>query len=526
MTSSLRIGRLHNEYLAPRDHPAPERLRSDLDEAARRYVPESCGQALSVMLDPSDPSVWVIERISVDLLMDVTVLPAEQIAAIWARRMAESVVKTMARGEDGERVMRFPNRAAYLVHFLRDLAGGNAWSKWHYGQFDSLRGLPLPAAIREALFREPELAEPALLQLMKSNALKRVLSGLSDHDHALLLELCALQQAAPSRDCFESTLEVFRAHGRRGPSLALEVYLHVRMEHPEYVAGEVWGAVRHVLTIAKWAQQSRLGSILAELERNQLSQIMAGLPPDEQETGSFLYFQTGAHPELLERVAETAQAETHDKTATAPRNEKGITWDFQSSFGGVFLLLAALVQSRELMRVYGREEDAHLRYLLLLACMSKDTTEAWRDAAFWLAAGLDETPDAVALQQVLQREKLEPGEYDLLAGDMEAFNISGRELFPDVSLGEALSKDLATGAAALMRGLARSLPGLARARAEYLQRNILSGPSRITVGPGRILVQPSPRPLQIIVRMAGLHDTNFELPGKSGAKVTIRFDEE
>ena len=527
VTSSLRIGRLHNEYLAPRDHPAPECLRSELDEAARRYVPDSCGQALSLMLDPGDASVWVIDRISVDLLMDITILPAEQIAAIWARRMAESVVKTMASGEDGERVMRFPNRAAYLAHFLRDLAGGSAWNKWYYGQFDSLRSLPLPAAIREALFREPDLAEPALLQLMKINAVKRVLGCLSGRDHELLLELCTLQQAVPSWDCFQSTLDVFKGHGWRRPLPALELYLQVRMEHPEHVAGEVRGAVGHVLTFQKWAQHSRLSTILEQLERNQLAQIMAGLPPEEQETGSFLYFHAAANPELLEKIDEIAQAETaHEGMVTASGSETGSTSHFESSFGGVFLLLVALAQSRELMRVFGREADTHLRYLLLLTCMGTHAADAWRDPAFWLAAGLTEAPDAVAFQQVQQREKLDPDEHDLLAGDMETFNIAGRELFPGASLGDALGQDLATGAAALMRAFARNLPGLARSSPEYLWRNILSGQSRITVGPCRILVQLTPRPLQIIVRMAGLHQMNVELPGKPGTQVTIRFDEE
>src|SRR5256886_17494260 len=42
-----------------------------MDDLARKYVTESCGRALGALLDPNDLSVWVIDGLQVDLLIDV-----------------------------------------------------------------------------------------------------------------------------------------------------------------------------------------------------------------------------------------------------------------------------------------------------------------------------------------------------------------------------------------------------------------------------------------------------------------------
>ena len=84
---------------------------------------------------------------------------------------------------------------------------------------------------------------------------------------------------------------------------------------------------------------------------------------------------------------------------------------------------------------------------------------------------------------------------------------------------------MALAAATLMRSFARRLPGMGKSSAEYLWNNVLSGEARITVSPGRILVQLAPRPLQIVMRMSGLHDAAFRLPWQE-IEVTIRLDEE
>jgi hypothetical protein len=76
-------------------------------------------------------------------------------------------------------------------------------------------------------------------------------------------------------------------------------------------------------------------------------------------------------------------------------------------------------------------------------------------------------------------------------------------------------------AAVLLRGFAQRLPGLGRSSFDYLWRNILSGEGTITVEPGRILVALGPRPLEIVLRMAGLHELGLVPPWTPETEVVV-----
>jgi len=80
-------------------------------------------------------------------------------------------------------------------------------------------------------------------------------------------------------------------------------------------------------------------------------------------------------------------------------------------------------------------------------------------------------------------------------------------------------------AAILIRELARRLPALSAASVRYLWANILEGPARILPGEELIEVILSARPLQIVLRMAGLHERVLELPGCPGRSFVLRFEE-
>jgi hypothetical protein len=110
--------------------------------------------------------------------------------------------------------------------------------------------------------------------------------------------------------------------------------------------------------------------------------------------------------------------------------------------------------------------------------------------------------------------------------DIAFFNSYAGELLPDFVPDPDLRKRLVTAAAVLVRTFARGLPALSGSSIEYLWRNVLSGDSRITVEPHAITVRLKPRPLQIVLRMAGLQESQFELPWLADTRITVRFDEE
>ena len=519
MTSTLRIERLVTTYLVPLDHPAPQQLRAEMDDLARKYVAESCGRALSALLDPNDPSVWVIGDVCLDLLIDVHAAQPDDIASFWASRIAASVAKVISGGGDGVRVLHFVNRAAYLARFLRDLASGTAWDQWYYGQFDSLRSLPAAAAIREALFREPEEAEPALVHLYQTKELKLVAGCLTGLDHRLLLQLCSPAETPPTGECFAAVIRAWVESGAGSGASDLELYVQMRSNHPEHAPAEVRSGIVHLNAIAGWIRHSQFNSIMAALRNGLVPETVKHLPSQEQESLLFLYSLCAAEPAWIESLSALEEAGPPPPAAEERSSGRadGIT-RFRSSFGGLFLVLPVLIENQGLLRLYGNAEDKVLRYLLLLACCGPHSASAERDPALLLAAGLDEAPENAELQQARLRHKADNRGQETGEETIEFFQTHMAGFCADAGM----RTELAWAANLLMRGLASRLPGLSKSSAEFLWRNVLAGDAWFTVSPGMILVELSSRPLEIVMRMAGLHELTFRLPWSPDREVRIR----
>lgn len=522
MSHILSVDRLVSTYLVPQDHPAPSQVRRDLDEVVRKYINDFCGRALSALLDSRDPAVWLIDRVTVDVLMDLSAAEPEEVAAFWAEKIAESVARTITQGEDGERVMRFANRAEFLAYFLRDLADGTAWSKWYYHQFESLRSLPAAAAIREAMLREPDQAEAALLHLLRTNCISGVAGSLSKADQEKLVQLCSAEEVMPGKKIFGAMLEAWGSaavHLRR----PLDLYLAMRDRHPEFPPAEVRSAVRHALAVEQWRHSRQLAEILAALACNRLSPILAPLTA-EHETLLYLRFLTSEDPSLPDRIAELARVQ--DSTGVEKENlaAKGSEYSrcFASPLGGVFLLLPALIANRDLLAAYGGAEDAVLRYLLFSACLLTNSAESKFEPALAAAAGIETEPEPLVPPQSRPRASFSIDDRDLLPEDLQCIEAAGTGCWPGITLGLSMRSQLVLSAAVLLRSFARRLPGLGRSTFNYLWRNILSGGAMITVSPGRILVELAPRPLEIVLRMAGFHEMRFMPPWMAETEVIVR----
>lgn len=524
MAHSLTIDRLISTYVVPRDHPAPEDVRRELDALARKYVAESCGRALYTRFDPRDPSVWLIEKISLDLLMDLNAAEPDKVAGFWAGKIAESVARTIASGEDGERVMRFANRAEYLAYFLRDLAAGTAWKKWHYRQFESLRSLPASAAIREAVSREPELAEAILMHLVRTNRFAGVTKSISEKDKGILLRLCSPEVAPPGQKCFQIacakwiTLPVDTTD-------ALNLYLKVRSEFPELVSAEVRGAAQYLTIVTQWAQSSQWDEILADITAGRLPQGSQSTDAQARETARYFISLASKDPVWPSRLAEVAafvsRKEINSIEKPTPTSAKK-DLRFSSPMGGVFLLLPTLIANRALLAAFGAVEDAVLRYLLLGACVQQSVGEFCEDKALAVAAGLTDTPKSFFLKQACSKTTFDRSSVDLLPED----TAGARPCWQDIDLEPAFRAEMATAAAVLLRSFARALPGLGRTSFDYLWKNILSGQSVITLSPDCILVELAPRPLEIVLRMAGLREFSFTPPWLPDAEILITFGQD
>src|SRR5690349_11111393 len=205
----LSIGRLAIEAQIPRDQPLPPGIALRLEAMAREQLQPSLAAALAPLCPDNDPSVWVIRRLDLDFLVDAG-WDRDRMTRRWAREFTQSLTGILHGPLDGN-VLRFPDRASYLACFLRDLAADRAWGKWYYGPFRSLQNLPRSAAIREALAREPAIAEPALIALSAQRGVDALCRALTVPDAAKVLALIRSEPAAAqaTAESIEAAIEVW-----------------------------------------------------------------------------------------------------------------------------------------------------------------------------------------------------------------------------------------------------------------------------------------------------------------------------
>jgi hypothetical protein len=358
VTDTLRIERLASTYLVPRDHPEPQRLRADMDEVARRHISECCARAMSAVMDPADPSVWVIDEVRLDLLLDVHSRSPEDIADFWARKIAATVRRVLADGADGVGVLRFADRAAFLAHFLRSLVENRAWESWYFAEFSALRSLPLGASLREALLREPRHAEGALMQL-SPRALTSVVQAWSRVDEELVVGCCA-DGASYSVDGLKRVLRMSRS-GSWTETRLTGWYLRIRAECLEMAAREAAGAAENMARIAQWSRGGELRGIVEACVQGLLPLLLPG--PGDVEIVAMLrqIAATGGAPLVGSLLTDVSQLNSGRGDAAEV---------FETELGGVFLLAVVFAETRALWGVFGRPEDAGLRYLFMSCACS------------------------------------------------------------------------------------------------------------------------------------------------------------
>ena len=138
---SLRVERLRNTFVTPRDLPRREQACARIESSVAQSGADELARRLDEVLDPADPSVWVIRRLRLSFAMS----DPRQAGELWARGIAEGLRRQIQTGADGFNVLRFADRAAYWASMLRDLARGQA-ARWWNGPLEGLRMLDFGGA--------------------------------------------------------------------------------------------------------------------------------------------------------------------------------------------------------------------------------------------------------------------------------------------------------------------------------------------------------------------------------------------
>lgn len=374
-SNRLHIRRLHAQCLVPNDHPAPQRIKGRIEEAVAQHL---LGQTLSGLLSKwfsaADESVWLIRRLELDVAVNAA-WEREQVTRVIAMQIARMLGATLQHETGDENVLRFANRAAYLAHFLTDLAQGTAWGKWYYESFAGLRPLSTSAALRTAICDQPDTGQEALLQLA-DHELKRVLRILTSQDARRILDSLAAQKVGASQfQCCEAAWAVWRSSPPDSFTSAdewcqvLHLFVTASREQPD--AGGV------ALKKASMALV-RLAQLLATRSTEQNQQLMSALTDSDVSSLHGIVGEPVAERLMpLLRcpsawVREVIEALLAPQTGQARAETAGSRRD--TSFGGILLLLPLL---DELPLVEATSGWAHadeaaaitlVRFLLLVKC--------------------------------------------------------------------------------------------------------------------------------------------------------------
>lgn len=413
MDNTLTIGRLNGRYTLPAQHPQPERVRAHLDDVVRKDGTAVIGRLLEQTLPADDPSIWLIRRLDFTLLADVGRLEADELGQLWGRQVTQTIVQAIAHGPDGQNVLCFPHRAAFVAQFAADVADGAAADKWYYQDFAGLRHLLPGQVIREAIVREGATAVAILRHLAQSSRLERILRALSDADAARLVEILP-DAAATDRPAWDQIVAVWPSVARpengrvATPKNQLRLWLAAAEQSP---TAPSLTAVTHLLHLADVLKTTAdpLG-VARHVGRGELAAAVALARQSGARDGleSLPTWQAAAagDSDWLAAIVETLVP----ATAVRPMPSPGQT--FMSSLGGLFLLLpimldlripdllADLTQRRkgaegeEESSVQPRSAASHLLYWLALKCLGGARAARWRDdPALLLALGLEEAPD-------------------------------------------------------------------------------------------------------------------------------------
>jgi hypothetical protein len=463
---------------------------------------------MASVLDGNDPSVWVIRSLQIDLLLDVRAASPEEVARFWATNIAVGVAQVLAAGEDGDAVLRFSNRAAFLAYFLHSLAEDRAWHRWYFREFDGLRSLPRGAAIREALLREPAAIDAALVELERTGRLAKVTSALTPRDSMRILACCA---SATDCTATEWMQVVQRLPGVELPSSLLGIYARIRCVYAELDLSSAASAARHLEVILRWRTAGRLDAMMDAATRGAISKPDG----DVSDLDTFLFLRAVVEEQGHYALTPLSHLAGHHDAPTVGNQQA-------TAASGAALLCAVLVETPPLLAVFGDPEQKYLRYLIFLMCFTPKLGDAWREPALRLLAGVSDLPESGAFVTV--PVPVLPAELAETALPEDVAWFGARELIPDVPMDAELRNAVTVCAAVLMRAFARTLPALGGSSIEYLWQNVLAGEGRFVRGANGVEAHLQPRPLQIVLRMAGLHDRTLHVPWLDPPILTIHFE--
>jgi drug/metabolite transporter superfamily protein YnfA len=379
-TSRLQIQRFRAHYLVSSAHPWPERVKAHLDDTVTHHLSQTLSTLLSPWFSDADPSLWLIRRLQIALDVNAG-WERESLARAWAAQIRRWLDTTLRAGSDGENVVWFPDRAAYLGRFVVDVTQGRAWSKWYYEAFEGLRPLPISATLRTAICDQPTVGRAALLQLPASE-LQQVLRALTASDARRILDGIAADASQEDEvRCLQAAWSVWESvEGTSDTGIeewhrALRIYLQASRGMADVGGPPLRGAVLALLCLARCllhGAMARGQEVLVALVQEDLSALYLAAGTADAEV---LLPWRRCSPAWVREVGETLLAR---RTGQATDQRATVEGPSYTAFGGLFLVLPLLDELPLVNATHGwpDTEDAAavalVRFLLLVKCCGRN----------------------------------------------------------------------------------------------------------------------------------------------------------
>lgn len=526
------VGRLLMRIAGDRSRPPPQAP----DPAG---VSTAFAEALSPLLDPSDPAVWVVRRL--ELRTRSGTADAAGIVAAMAAALRAAVARVL-RGETVDGVVRFADRGAWLAALLWDHARGDARGRWGYARFAYLDALPREWVPRQLFAAEPDMVWPVLVRLHSERRLVAWLGAIGE-------------KGARGVEPF-----LFGKHARGGASgkdvVAALVHALMRAVAAGIPVESRRAALFAVVECLAGGSIAAAPNRTALLAARTIAAARVNRAARPADTASF----TSADPRRAEEAAAASRPDmqrpgyaSHRRhPAHQPRDDKIV----ETAYAGVVLLWRS-VRALEIDTLLDDDAGGARARLTLAACLAGPNREtAWADPALhWLTGfspGARDRPlagDAKLARRFVNHmvDRARPGCIDRVtqqcgglavvqdmasedwlaltprraparrieamrdpAVDIDFFGVSrSRGRRPWVVLARAAYADLG-----------RRLTGLERSSAAWLWTNVLAGWGQLVPGDEAQLLMPSV-PLDLVLRMTGLEGTRFVLG--DGRAVTIHL---
>ncbi|MEP6832322.1 MAG: hypothetical protein ABJB74_02965 [Gemmatimonas sp.] len=524
----VRVRRAEMVYNIPREYADVRQIRAQLDDVARLELGRTLRSSFEA-LTASDDSLWFVRKVEVAVAVNAAWSRAE-IADTWTRHIEAAVQSVVARGAEGESVVRFDDEIHYLQHFLIDVARGTAWSKWFYRRFEGLRVLPASGVIRSVIAQQTAQGLDALVALSMPE-LALVIETLSPADATRTAQ--ALTSATHVGNSRDAALDALQAVMRRKlPETRIErVALYACIELGRGGQQPDEDFFRLCLALARLKVLSRTlpkyESLLDALKPERLSAVVQLTSVADSELLSIL---TGASREWLHAAGQRlsnadARAQESGEDA-APRT---------SSFGGPFLILPFLlaidIESRVVEWPHCDTTAPHtlLLFLVALAASSGNVPRDWYDVV---------ARDVFGISPTLTAERTRDWCNTIPVAAWRAFSQIDDDAEPPASDLEFLTLPIelvgndeaalaiVSVASKALRTFASMLPGFSKSSAAHLFVNFLDVQITLQDEPARRIIRRSRPPLDLVLRMAGIGRGTLRLPWDARTLAIFSTDSE